>query len=345
MVGEVAKQEMKGEFSSRDPRLSSWITLVAAARPNFVKLAPLVRELKKRNVPFRWIHTGQHRGTMSDPFLTELQLPPPDTQLEARGTHAEMTATVMVGVERDLDLHRPKWLVVLGDVDSTLGAALAAVKLGVPIAHVEAGYRSNDWTMPEEINRVLVDRMSDLLFTPDEETHEHCNRREMYERKPGAHLYCVGNVMMDSLRWAFCKNEGRAPHLRPQAPYAVLTVHRPANVDTGTDWDRIYATVERTTYLPIMWPIHPRVSKDWRMPPNVARINPLGYLDMISLLRDASLVITDSGGVYEEALYLGKEIICLRDPHKNERAHLRKVPEIWKTDAAPRIVDALLVAS
>lgn len=321
------------------------ITLVAGARPNFVKIAPIIRELQKRGVPFRWIHTGQHLGNNMDPWH-ELEMPEPDLLSNVSGgSHARQTAGVMQLVEIDLQQHRPDWLVVVGDVNSTLGAALAAVKLGVKIAHVEAGYRSYDWTMPEEANRCLVDRMSDLLLCPD--SHAEFLVYDEGRTRP----VLVGNVMMDSLRWALARLEDRANNIKVVSdvdiaysgkPYAVLTVHRPANVDTGTDWDRVYGMVERATSLPIVWPIHPRVSKDWRMPANVQRVDPLGYLNMVALLRDSVLVITDSGGVYEEALYLGKEIVSLRDPNHFERGHLTSVPEIWKSDAAPRIVDALL---
>lgn len=327
------------------------ITLVAGARPNFVKLAPIIRELQRRGVPFRWIHTGQHSGAMSDPFLSELELPPPDLHLTQYGhEHAAVTAGVLMGVALDLQAHRPDWLVVLGDVNSTLGAALAAAKLGIRIAHVEAGYRSGDWAMPEEVNRVLVDRMSDLLLTPDPETHERCNWREVYERKPGAHLRCVGNVMTDSLRWALERAKWRTPtrspifdlaRLEADGRYAVLTCHRPATVDSSEDFARVGRAVAECPY-PVVWPVHPRAA--WHDLPNAHRIDPLGYLDMVALLRDSSLVITDSGGVFEEALMLNKEIVSLRDPAKNERQHLLTggVPDIWKSDAAPRIVDALL---
>lgn len=427
------------------------ITLVAGARPNFVKLAPIVRELQRRSVPFRWVHTGQHHGAMSDPFLKELELPPPDVELGAAGTHAEMVAGVMVGVERELLTHRPDWLVVLGDVDGTLGAALAAVKLGVRIAHVEAGYRSHDWTMPEEVNRVLVDRMSDLLLTPDPHIGPYCHNcgqpvkwglglrtirdasegkpsttegwvhdddrldptkrrcgscpipcmRDQWDKRPGARAVLVGNVMMDSLRWAlehrldpYLPWDGResrpnpAYHEPPKAPegwsgpslsyggvycdpcsYAVLTVHRPSNVDSDEDFDRVSQIVrQHAKDMKVVWPSHPR-TRD-REITGVERVEPKGYLDMLRLIKDAKVIITDSGGVLEEAMYLGmgKEIVSLRDPEKNERQHLLDaftaaasereaalksgawrlrngavgIPEIWKTNAAPRIVDALL---
>lgn len=315
------------------------ITLVAGARPNFVKLAPIIRELQRRSVPFRWIHTGQHTGAMSDPFLNELELPHPDLQLRCTGSHAETTAAVMVGVEKDLHENRPDWLVVLGDVNSTLGAAIAAVKLGVKIAHVEAGYRSDDWDMPEEVNRVLVDRMSDLLLCADHRSAGILNCYELEAINLGARVHVVGNVMMDSLRWALDRTPSR-PNWSRREPYAVLTVHRPALADNPDEWARLPWRL-RHVNMPILWPSHPRTGL--RDLPGVERIKPLSYLDMVALLRDCAHVITDSGGVLEEALYLGKPVTSLRDPMKNERQHLldRGVPEIWKTDAAPRIVDAL----
>lgn len=310
------------------------ITLVAGARPNFVKLAPIIREFQRRDIPFRWIHTGQHSGAMSDPIIRELEMPQWNARLLAQGSHAEMTAAVMVGVERDLIAHRPDWLVVVGDVNSTLGAALAAVKLGVKIAHVEAGYRSYDWAMPEEVNRVLVDRMSNLLLYPD----EFVARVHRLAEPHATDRRLVGNVMMDSLRWALERAPG--PTSAPQ--YAVLTVHRPSNVDSSEAMLRVLRFAEEAAIgagLPIIWPAHPRVRASCGST-SCRRIDVLGYLDMVALLRDASLVITDSGGVYEEALYLGKKIVSLRGV-RNERAHLTSVPEIWMTDAAPRIVDAL----
>lgn len=318
------------------------ISLVVGARPNLVKVAPVLRELRRREVQHRLIHTGQHWGSMSDPFLAELEIQKPDVFLKARGGHAEIVATTMVGVEADLVANRPDWLVVFGDVDSTLGAALAAVKIGVRVAHVESGYRSHDWTMPEEVNRVLVDRMSDLLLCPDNHALATAfdNPRGDMLRRPGSRVSCVGNVMMDSLRWALARTDPKFLSSPRQETYAVLTVHRPANVDDGPS-DRLRRAVQECD-LPIVWPVHPRTNGGWVLGPNVTRIDPLGYLDMVALLRDASLVITDSGGLYEEALYLDKKIISLRDPLKNERSHLTSVPEIWRTDAAPRIVVALL---
>lgn len=320
------------------------ITLVAGARPNFVKLAPIIRELQQRSIPFRWIHTGQHQGAMSDPFLRELGLPTPDCQLSASGTHAQMTASVMTGVEYELLRNRPDWLVVVGDVNSTLGAAIAAVKMGIPIAHVEAGLRSNDWEMPEEVNRVMVDHISDLLLYPDEATWRRCKNpcTAMPVARTGARHVLVGNVMMDSLRWALARivNEQipPPPMIHPRG-YAVLSCHRPSNVDTDVGFERVRQAVAQTS-LEMFWLRHHR-NRHLTLP-NVQPIEPLGYLDMVSLLRGASLVITDSGGMFEEALYLGIPRISLRDPKKNERAHLKEVPEAWMTDAAPRIVDALM---
>lgn len=313
------------------------ISLVAGARPNFIKLAPILRELTRQSIPFRWVHTGQHTGALD--VWAELEMPPPDVSMMCKGSHAEMTAQVLVGVEAELLEFRPNWLVVLGDVNSTLGAALAAVKLGIKIAHVEAGYRSLDWSMPEEVNRVLVDHMSDLLLCPTGAAQVWCLNEGL---RQGPRVQVVGNVMMDSLRWAMA----RCPNGKhPEKPYAVLTVHRPSNVDTVEGRARVSKELlyfkERTSHKQIVvWPAHPR-TKGW-IPPHVQRVDPLGYLDMVALLQGASTVITDSGGVFEEALYLGKEIVSLRDQLKNERAHLKEVPEIWKTDAAPRIVDALL---
>lgn len=340
------------------------ITVVLGCRPNAVKAAPILRELKKRGIPHRLVATGQHRSdAMMGQIMRDLEMPEPDVTFAAElhkagQTHEGQTAAVMVEMGAELRAHRPDWLIVLGDVDSALGAALAAVKLDVRIAHVESGYRSHDWTMPEEVNRVLVDRMSDLLLCPTEEAQANADLDTKPAPRPrvrgqvGVPTMCVGNVMMDSLRWALAHPRTKVAHAAPglgdwrPEKYAVLTVHRPSNVDRNEDLLRSFRIAGEEALkrgLPIIWPSHPRVREDCGLS-NCTRIDPLGYLDMVALLRDASLVITDSGGVLEESLYLGKEIVSLRDPRKNERQHLldHGVPACWKEDAAPKIVDALL---
>lgn len=358
------------------------VTLVGAARPNWPKIMPIWRELVLRAHKARIIHAGQHsRGTALDVY-DELGLPPPDVELARFAPeyemHAEQTARIMVGVERDLFECRPDWLVVVGDVDSTLAAALAASKLGVKIAHVEAGLRSGDWSMPEEINRVLVDEMADLWLAPDETAWRRGIRpREPCRRVGNVRTRNVGNVMVDSLHWALAQEPKAWMVVAPDAtkdrvqwgsspdPYAVVTMHRPSNVDRSEDWAKCVAAVDalQARGLGIVWPHHPRTQRDPRM------IEPLSYTATIHALSHAKLVLTDSGGVQEETTVLGVPCFTFRenterpitveegtntvvgtDPGRVAKyvdalfAGMYKhgiVPHLWDGKAAGRIVDAL----
>ena len=291
-----------------------------------MKAAPVVEEMKRRSGEFAplLVHTGQHydRG-MSEAFFQDLALPEPDVYLGVgSGTHAQQTASVMASFEPVLVQERPDWLVVVGDVNSTLACALVAVKLGVRVAHVEAGLRSRDRSMPEEINRILTDQIADLLLTPSEDG----DRNLLAEGIPQESIRFVGNVMIDSL-FAHLKR-AESSRVREElevagSDYAVLTLHRPSNVDERETFTRILDALEEiSTRLPIIFPVHPRTRArltEFGLDERVARnrslrlIDPLGYLDFLRLYSGARLVLTDSGGIQEETTALGIPCLTLRE--------------------------------
>ena len=366
------------------------IANVVGARPNFVKLAPLTRAMRRQpTIAPILIHTGQHYDdAMSGRFFAELEIAAPDVNLGVgAGSHATQTAEVMRRLEPVLESQRPDLVLVVGDVNSTLAAALTAVKLGLPVAHVEAGLRSFDRTMPEEINRLLTDAVATFLFVTEESGRRNLVREGI---APGK-IHFVGNVMIDALqafkpRWRASSIFSRLG-LTTAQPYAVLTLHRPSNVDDPrTLTDLLDALQALARHLPIVFPVHPRV------PPRPARqgnlawggadtgeplpskgivcLPPLGYLDFVALVSRARLVLTDSGGVQEEATILGVPCLTLRetterpvtvthgtnrvigtDPTRILHEALRTLnhpplspgpPPLWDGRAAERIVDVLL---
>lgn len=304
---------------------------VVGARPNFVKIAPLMREMQRSPsiVPIL-VHTGQHYDvTMSDRFFTELEIRPPDFNLGVgSGSHAVQTAEVMTRLEPLLEATRPDVVLVVGDVNSTVAAALTAVKLGIRVAHVEAGLRSFDRSMPEEINRLVTDALADLLFVTEESGQENLLR----EGIPAEKIHFVGNVMIDALemfrsRWERSSVFDRLG-LAGDEPYAVLTLHRPSNVDDPVILMHFLdALQEVARHLPIIFPVHPRVKQKlqqgllWPESGPEARVSqkgvvyldPLGYLDFVALLSRARLVLTDSGGIQEETTILGVPCLTARD--------------------------------
>jgi len=297
------------------------ILLVAGTRPNFMKIAPVYRALRARSHDVRLLHTGQHfDAAMSDVFFTDLGLPKPDVELRAGGgSHAEQTAAVLVGVERDLVAHRPSVVVVVGDVTSTLAAALAASKLGIPVAHVEAGLRARDWTMPEEINRVLTDQLSDLLLIPSRDAEPNL----LGEGIAAERIIMVGNVMIDSLHYAVAKPSDALERLGLTARgYALATLHRPSNVDSA---DALAATLRALAaiarHLPVVFPVHPRtrariqtlgMEAALTALEHVSIVDPLGYRDFVTLMAAARVVATDSGGIQEETTALSVPCLTLR---------------------------------
>ena len=302
------------------------IDLIAAARPNFMKVAPLWHALKAQSAwcSVRLVHTGQHYDVnMSDAFFRDLRLNDPDVHLGVgSGTHAEQTGGVMIAYERECLRNRPDWVVVVGDVNSTIACTLAAKKLGISVAHLEAGLRSGDWTMPEEINRVATDALADVLWTPSSDADENLVNegvaRERIER--------VGNIMIDSLEMMRPAIEANRYHDHlglKAAEYGVVTLHRPSNVDDEHKLGTVVRALAKAAgQLPAVFPIHPRTRQrlerfdlleNLTKTTGVMLTEPLGYTDFMSLVFRCKYVLTDSGGLQEETTYLGIPCITLRD--------------------------------
>ena len=294
------------------------VVCAAGARPNFVKVKPVMDALEAGGVETALVHTGQHYdAAMSDVFFHELGIRPPDRWLGVgSGTHAEQTAGVMVVFEPLVDELAPDVVVVVGDVNSTLACAVVAAKAGCLVAHVEAGLRSRDWSMPEEVNRVVTDRVSDYLFAPSQDAAD--NLRAEGCRPDQVHL--VGNVMVDTLLANLDRARSRPVlerlGLAPRG-YALVTLHRPANVDAvGTLQGLMGALGAVAADCPVVFPVHPRARERlgaMSVPPGVRITDPLGYLDFIALEAGAAVVLTDSGGVQEETTVLGVPCLTLRD--------------------------------
>ena len=315
------------------------IVLVCGARPNFMKVAPIIRAINKHNTSTSsthieplLVHTGQHYDyEMSQVFFQDLELPEPDVYLGVgSGTHAEQTGKIMIELEKMLLKEKPDLVVVVGDVNSTLAAALAAVKLHISVAHVEAGLRSYDRTMPEEINRLLTDQISDYLFTHSRDADENLKREGIPQEK----IFFVGNVMVDSLLF----NKARADQSQILAQlklaeegYALLTLHRPSNVDEKHSLTNVMSAITKISErIPVVFPAHPRTQKkleafgllnqppvtDYQSPITSHRLlitPPLSYLDFLKLEMYAKLVMTDSGGIQEETTVLNVPCLTLRD--------------------------------
>jgi UDP-N-acetylglucosamine 2-epimerase (non-hydrolysing) len=283
-----------------------------------MKAAPVIRALATRGMQQRLVHTGQHYdATLSDVFFTELGLPAPDANLGVgSGSQAGQTATLLVRLEEELQRHPAAIVVVYGDVNSTLAAAIVAAKLLIPIAHVEAGLRSHDNSMPEEINRRVTDLLSDLLFTSSPEAAD--NLAEM--GIPAERVHFVGNVMIDTLFANLHRLNPTEMRQRLSLPdrYAVATVHRPSNVDEQAQAMRVVTMLERVSEVtPIVIPLHPRGRRilegaGLRASPRIRLVEPLGYLDFLSLVSAAALVVTDSGGIQEETTVLGVPCFTIR---------------------------------
>jgi UDP-N-acetylglucosamine 2-epimerase (non-hydrolysing) len=302
------------------------VLVVAGARPNFMKVAPILRELARHGHEPLLVHTGQHYdGAMSDAFFRDLDMPAPDFHLGVgSGSHAVQTARIMESFEPVLLQTRPDWLVVVGDVNSTVACALVASKLrdstGARIAHVEAGLRSHDWRMPEEINRVLTDRLSDLLLTPSRDAEPNLRA----EGLPAERVVFVGNVMIDTLLHQLPAARAAAFAGRfglEAGGYAVATLHRPSCVDERDTLEPVLRGLQHVsrTLTPVVFPVHPRTRKQieaFALQPlldGVHLCEPLGYTEMLSLTCDAALVLTDSGGLQEETTALGVPCITLRE--------------------------------
>jgi UDP-N-acetylglucosamine 2-epimerase (non-hydrolysing) len=296
------------------------IVYVVGTRPNFVKMAPVIAALRRRRPDWRHsiVHTGQHYDRMmSGVFLDELGVPDPDHLLGVgSGSHGEQTAGVIEALGPVLEEERPDLVLVPGDVNSTLAAALCAAKLGIAVGHVESGLRSLDRSMPEEINRIVADHLSEHLFLHSEEAAENLAAEGVGEER----MRFVGNTMIDTLvaledRF---RARGAAEGLGLEAGnYLLVTLHRPTLVDGPLLGDAMDALAEVGRELPVVFPVHPRTRKNlgegWREPPGVRLVEPGGYLDFLSLEADAAAVLTDSGGIQEETTFLGVPCLTLRD--------------------------------
>lgn len=352
---------------------------IVGARPNFPKVVPIMAEMAKQPDRFDQVlvHTGQHYDyNMSQVFFEQLEMPEPDEFLNVgSGSHATQTAAIMTSFEPVVLKHRPDCVVVVGDVNSTVACALVCAKIGVRVAHVEAGLRSRDRTMPEEINRLLTDQISDLLFTPSKDGNENL----VLEGIDPAKIHFVGNVMIDTLTKllpkALQRHKLKDFGLKPKE-YILVTMHRPSNVDDPTVLRGILrAMVEISRQVPVVFPVHPRTRSrihdlNESLPNNTLQlVDPLGYLDFLALMNAATLVVTDSGGMQEETTYLGVPCLTARpnterpitltegtnrlvgsryqDLVEGMRESLRRTggsprkPEFWDGQAATRIADVM----
>lgn len=358
---------------------------IVGARPNLPKIAPLIRQMRRQpEIEPILVHTGQHYDDqLSDIFFRQMGIPAPDVNLAVgSGSHAAQTAEVLKRVEPVLVAHEPDLVLVVGDVNSTIAVSLAAVKLGIPVAHVEAGLRSFDRSMPEEINRILTDAIADYLFVTEEGAIEHL----LKEGRPLTSIHFVGNVMIDSLRdFLPIARESRIGHElglvdgQDWRPFAVLTLHRPSNVDSLETLSALLGAIDVIAAdVPVIFPVHPRTQQRLVQAgivhhPQLCLIPPIGYLDFLCLLSKATLVLTDSGGIQEETTALGVPCLTLRenterpvtvsqgtnllvgtDPRNiiaaagDILAGKRKagrVPLLWDGKAAERIVDILIARS
>jgi len=356
------------------------IDLIAGARPNFMKIAPIIRAIEAaresgKDIDYRLIHTGQHYDkALSGDFFSELGIPNPDINLEVgSGTQAQQAAKIMLGYEEVLEKEKPDLCLVVGDVTSTMATAIVAQKAGVKVAHVEGGIRSNDWTMPEEINRLVTDSISDWFFT----TSEHANENLAKAGVDSSRVYFVGNTMIDTLLHNMERLQ--APQCWEElglsaGEYIVLTLHRPSNVDdleTFSNSLREISTLAGDTT--VVYPAHPRTHKSlekFKLPTNLKMISPEPYLSFNYLVKNSLAVITDSGGITEETTVMGIPCMTLRDNTErpetvgigmnelvgsdpsNLKPHMQKlfagewkqggIPDKWDGRTAERIVEILV---
>ncbi len=302
------------------------LLIIAGARPNFMKIAPLIHAIQERpasgpGIDYKLVHTGQHYDAkMSEIFFGELGIPAPDINLEVgSGSHAEQTAHVMTRFEKICEAEKPDWVVVVGDVNSTMACTLVAAKMGIKVAHVEAGLRSFDRTMPEEINRIVTDSLADLLLTPSEDANEHLRREGIPEEK----IRLVGNIMIDTLIQNLEKARGRDVLKSAglgNEDFVYVTLHRPSNVDAEESLNGIMSELRRLSErMPVVFPMHPRTGKilsEFGISLNGSNglliLEPVGYHDSLYLTEHARLVLTDSGGLQEESTYFRTPCLTLR---------------------------------
>lgn len=358
------------------------IILVAGARPNFMKVAPIIHELKNRQavkpsgkISWKMVHTGQHYDyRMSDVFFKEFDIPEPDYFLNVgSGSHAEQTAKVMVEFEKVCLSEKPDIVMVVGDVNSTLACSITAKKLLIKVAHVEAGLRSGDITMPEEINRIVTDSISDYLFVSERSGVDHLKKEGKDERQ----IFFVGNVMIDTLHYSLKKLSSRQSD-KPANEYAVVTLHRPSNVDSKERLEEVLAALKEISLdKEVVFPVHPRTEKNIEKfgllniieGSKIRVMPPKPYMEFLSLWRGAALVLTDSGGLQEETTALGIPCFTIRDNTERpitvmegtntmvgtSRAKILaeydkfksgvkkagRIPALWDGRAAGRIIDVI----
>lgn len=357
------------------------LTIIAGARPNFMKIAPVIHAIQKaqsagKDISYRLVHTGQHYDkNMSGTFFEELNIPMPDVNLEAGGgSQAEQTAAIMVAFEKELIANPSDLIVVVGDVTSTMACSIVAKKLNTRVAHIEAGIRSWDLTMPEEINRMVTDSITDYFFTTSEIANTNLRNAGISDDR----IFFVGNVMIDTLLAnidRFRKPDFYDSLQLEEGKYLVLTMHRPANVDEASKLKRTMDEILNNTHgLPVIFPIHPRTAKIFRElgieSPMLKIVDPLGYLEFNYLVRHCRVVVTDSGGITEETTVMHVPCMTLRDNTErpetctigtNElvgtnpdaiKPALDKlfsgewkkggIPELWDGNAAERIIETLV---
>ncbi|MEN8265211.1 MAG: UDP-N-acetylglucosamine 2-epimerase (non-hydrolyzing) [Nitrospirota bacterium] len=367
------------------------VIIVAGARPNFMKVAPLIRAIKKNNkeskgsktiINFLLVHTGQHYDiSMSDNFFRELELPKPDVNLEVGSdSHTRQTANIMTRFEKICLKEKPDWILVVGDVNSTMACTLVAAKLGIRVGHVEAGLRSFDRTMPEEINRLVTDVLADLLFTPSEDADENLFKEGISKEK----IKRVGNIMIDTLILNLEKARENKTHEEmgvKEKHYAYVTLHRPSNVDNQLSLSAILECLCRLSgKIPVVFPVHPRTRKQfetydlWEKAQTTSGLiltDPLGYLDSIGLVDKTKFVLTDSGGLQEETTFLNIPCLTLRPNTErpititegtnrltslatlnNDIEHMLngyssqgKIPEYWDGKTGERIIEVIAKSS
>lgn len=357
------------------------LTIVAGARPNFMKIAPIIKAIKSaqeqgEDIDYRLVHTGQHYDKkMSGDFFEQLGIPEPHANLGAGGgSQAEQTAAIMVSFEKDLQAHRPDAVLVVGDVTSTMACTITAKKLCVEVVHVEAGIRSGDMSMPEEINRIVTDSICDHFFTTSEAANAHLRNAGAEDNR----IHFVGNTMIDTLYQNLDRLQQPAiwqqQQLSPKG-YYLITLHRPNNVDDVANLKNLLDTVlSLTNDLPVIFPIHPRTKKILDSiaysGPNLVQVDPMGYLEFIYLVKHARAVITDSGGITEETTVLGVPCLTLRNSTERPETvtigtnelvgtdpshlvpYLQKlqggswksagIPELWDGKTSERIVEKLI---
>ncbi len=357
------------------------IFLIAGARPNFMKIAPIARAIaNKPGIEYKIVHTGQHYDiNMSDIFFEELDIKKPDYQLGAGGgSHSEQTAKIMVEFEKVCLADKPDMVLVVGDVNSTLACSIVAKKMHIPVSHVEAGLRSFDMKMPEEINRMVTDSISDLFFVTEEKGMENLRR----EGKDEGILHFVGHVMIDNLFFQLSKlnnmNDSSfkfSKFKKDNPKYGVVTLHRPSNVDQKENMQKIFATLNKISNgIPLLFPIHPRTRKNMKdfsieLSANIYLTNPLPYMEFLNLWKDAAFVLTDSGGLQEETTAIGVPCLTVRENTErpititegtnelvgtseknileafskilNNEWKRGKCPKLWDGKASNRIVDIL----